>query len=250
MSLLGRNYIETAAVVDMLAEKKIRLIGIWDNVDTAKAAPGEAFQVQLENIVNDMYLRDASRKMHSTFDNLRKQGLLLPMVIPNGYKRSGTQMLVDDETAPIVRRIFHEYSTGSGFTEIARRLTDDHIPSPRGAEQWFPQTIRAVLANRIYTGEYVSGRTQHELHRRRTMPEDTWIRIQNHHKAAVSQAEFDAVQERLLNPRRYVKRTAEPDTYGELNEIAYCGHCGKPLLNRNKKYFCKNCRVEGEEQCT
>ena len=31
MSRLGRNYIETAAVVEMLAEKKIRLIGIWDN---------------------------------------------------------------------------------------------------------------------------------------------------------------------------------------------------------------------------
>ena len=88
MSRLGRNYIETAAVVEMLAEKKIRLIGIWDNVDTAKAAPGEAFQIQLENIVNDMYLRDASRKVHSSFDNLRKQGLLLPTVIPYGYKRS------------------------------------------------------------------------------------------------------------------------------------------------------------------
>lgn len=60
----------------MLADKKIRLIGIWDNVDTAKAAPGETFQIQLENIVNNMYLRDASRKVHSAFDNLRKRGMV------------------------------------------------------------------------------------------------------------------------------------------------------------------------------
>ena len=248
MSRLGRNYIETAAVVEMLAEKKIRLIGIWDNVDTAKAAPGEAFQVQLENVVNDMYVRDTSRKVHSAFDNLRKQGLLLPTVIPYGYKRSGTQMIVDEETAPVVQRIFHEYSIGSGFTEIARGLTIDHIPSPRGAEKWTPQTIRAILANRMYTGEYVSGRQRQELHKRRNMPEDTWVRIQDHHKAVIYQADFDAVQERLLNPRRYMRRETEPDTYGGLIGIAHCGQCNRLLLNKNGKYYCKNCNVEVNER--
>ena len=161
MSRLGRNYIETAAVVDMLAEKNIRLIGIWDNVDTAKATPEELFQIQLENIVNDMYLRDASRKMHSSFDNLRKRGLLLTK-IPYGYKSVKGKLYVDDNTAPIVKRIFDEYANGHGFTEIAKELMKEDVPRPGKAKVWYPATIRAILANRVYTGEYISGKTRDE----------------------------------------------------------------------------------------
>lgn len=156
-------------------------------------------------------------------------------------------MLVDEETAPIVWRIFHDYSTGKGFTEIASGLTNEHIPSPRGADRWSPQTIRAILANKIYAGEYVSGKERLELHKRRNMPEDTWIRIQDHHEAIIPRAEFDAVQERLV-PREYVRRTAETENYGELMGIAFCGQCDRPLLNKNGKYFCKSCGVEADEQ--
>lgn len=84
----------------------------------------------------------------------------------------------------------------------------------------------------------------HDLH---NMPEDSWVRIKDHHEAIVSEALFDAAQERLI-PRDYVRHAAEPDGYGELMEIAYCGHCDKPLINKNGKYYCKKCKVEIDER--
>lgn len=63
-------------------------------------------------------------------------------------------MYVDDEKAPVVKRIFDEYILGHGFTEMARGLENDGIPKPGNARVWYPATVRAILANRMYTGEY------------------------------------------------------------------------------------------------
>lgn len=80
----------------------------------------------------------------------------------------------------------------------------------------------------------------HNLH---DMPEESWIRIKDHHEAIISDALFDAAQERLI-PRDYVRQVVEPDSYGELVGIAFCGNCDKSLLNKDRKYFCKKCKVE------
>ena len=78
------------------------------------------------------------------------------------------------------------------------------------------------------------------------MPEESWIRIKDHHVAIISESLFDAVQERLI-PRDYVRHVVEPDRYGELVGIAYCGNCDKPLLNKDGKYYCRKCKAEIDE---
>jgi hypothetical protein len=48
----------------------------------------------------------------------------------------------------VVARIRHEHAHGASLAEIARRLNYDEIPTGQGGRQWWPSTVRAVLASR------------------------------------------------------------------------------------------------------
>lgn len=231
--------------------KDIRLIAIRENIDPIEMTPGLAIEIDLYHLFNAEYLRDISAKTHAALDNLRKQGNLLPPVMPYGYKKVDGKMRVDNEKAQIVRRIFEKYAIkGYGFAGIARGLEGDDVLKPGKGSKWYASTVRAILGNRMYTSEYVAGKQRAEVHLRTDMPEETWIRIQNHHDAIVSETLFDMAQERLI-PRDYVRHIPEPENSGELKEIAYCGQCGSALLNRDGKYSCKKCRIKGvyPEKC-
>ncbi|MCZ7414349.1 recombinase family protein [Streptomyces sp. WMMC897] len=89
---------------------------------------------------------------------------------PYGYRpslrpdRAGLEP--DPYTAPVVRRIFREYVSGSGLQSIAERLTACGIPRPsaydprrnphhRGSA-WSKQAVRAIITNSRYAGEHMA----------------------------------------------------------------------------------------------
>lgn len=165
LSRLGRNLVECSDVIDMLLQRIIRLITVRECIDTIEMAPEMAIEIDLYNFFNAEYLRDISTKTHAVLDNLRKQGNLLPSVMPYGYKIFDGKMHVDDEKSQIVRRIFDEYAIkGCGFTDIARGLEDDNVLKPGKGRKWYASTVRSMLGNRMYTGEYVAGKQRVEAH--------------------------------------------------------------------------------------
>ena len=74
-------------------------------------------------------------------------------------------LLFRNYAAPVVKRIFTEFMTGSGFYAIAEGLTRDDIPSPAAHDRarnkhrseiaWNKFAVRAILANPRYTGYQV-----------------------------------------------------------------------------------------------
>lgn len=67
---------------------------------------------------------------------------------------------LDQETAPVARRIFDECLAGRGLREIARSLEIEGIPSPTGGTRWHTSTLSSLLDNRTYTGVRVYGKQQ------------------------------------------------------------------------------------------
>lgn len=60
--------------------------------------------------------------------------------------------------AGIVVEVFKSYAGGSGLRAIALGLEDRGIPTPRGAPHWWPQTVRAMLKNHVYSARQVHRR--------------------------------------------------------------------------------------------
>lgn len=52
----------------------------------------------------------------------------------------------------VVRRIRAAYADGASLRQIARDLNASNTPTAHGGAQWWPSTVRAVLARRLLLG--------------------------------------------------------------------------------------------------
>ena len=134
LSRLGRNYIETGEYLEkILPLLNIRLISINDAYDSLNLTNGERLVSNLKNLVNDLYAKDISRKSSAALRIKQKQGAFIGTYASYGYLKDPcdkNKIVVDPETAPIVRQIFGWKADGVGSAQICRRLIEAGIPAP------------------------------------------------------------------------------------------------------------------------
>jgi Recombinase len=59
--------------------------------------------------------------------------------------------------AELVDRIRVEHARGSSLGEIARQLNTDRVPTVQGGRQWWPSTVRSILARSSAPGSSQGG---------------------------------------------------------------------------------------------
>ncbi len=130
LSRLGRNYIEAGSYIEIFFPKhNVRYIAITDGVDSLTRQ--EMDITPFKNILNDMYSRDISKKvlagMHDPFPAgkvLRRDAALRLMRDPEDKGH----LIIDPETAPIIRKIYDYALDGLGCMRISKRLMEEKIP--------------------------------------------------------------------------------------------------------------------------
>ena len=178
LSRLGRNYIMCGQYTEIyFPEKGVRFIAVNDNVDTINNT-GSMDITPFKHILNDMYAKDISTKIKSSLHMKAMRGEYLGALDPYGYVRDPKdkhKLLVNEETAPIVKRIFEMCAGGMGSRSIATTLNNEgvlspaeynrfknHDPEKDGAfvrkRYWCQTYIRTMLQNEMFIGSMVQGR--------------------------------------------------------------------------------------------
>ena len=116
-----------------------------------------------------------------------------------GYDRDKDKNLViDEQEAETVRRIFEWYEQGWSIVRIKRELEASRIPSPRGKRRWAVRTIGDILSNEKYEGDSFYGQTVASEYpatkRVRNNPVEIF-RSENHHPPIIDKSCFNLVQE-------------------------------------------------------
>jgi hypothetical protein len=101
------------------------------------------------------------------------------------------------EECEVVRRIFRLYLEISTYNGVARRLTEDGVPAPRG-NKWWGETVKGILTNPVYAGCNVYGR--HEKGDTRVKPREEWTVVPGMREAVVPKTTFRQVQEAAGHP--------------------------------------------------
>ncbi|HJB58631.1 MAG TPA: recombinase family protein, partial [Candidatus Faecalibacterium faecipullorum] len=278
LSRLGRNYLQTGFLIeDFFPRHGVRYIAMNDGIDTMRESNDVA---PFKNILNEMYSKDISKKVHSSYLLKAQKGQFTGCLAPFGYRKdpeNKNHLLIDEETALIVRQIFAWALEGHGPNFIRRRLEEQRIPCPtwwnrqrglrdtftkwekadpeNGRYIWDFSVIKDILSNPVYTGAIAS---QKKLYRFKIgtigdkRPED-WIVVEGRHEALIDRGSFEVVQEKLRARQR-------PRQNGEVSLFAgllKCGECGKSLTIRatNAKhpqqiYACKTYNAYGKNHCT
>lgn len=256
VSRLGRHYIMTSEYVErVFPQMDVRLICVNDNFDSADpASDRQSLLMPFKLIMNDSYVKDTARKIQSSIHAKMNCGEFLPSAgsVPYGYLRFPEEhtYVIDEESAPVVRRIFEMRAGGMKFNMIARILNQEGIPSPgklrfdRGltkAEKyrealWIRGTIRKITKDTVYVGSRVHGKIKRERlgGDKKRCPEEEWRVIQNAHPAIVSQILFDKVQEvnrtELERQGSYEKREDPAEDFRAVfKDKVFCGDCGAKM---------------------
>lgn len=268
ISRLGRHFVMTSEFVEKIFPMmQIRLVCINDDYDSLdEYSDSSSLLMPFKMIMNDSYVKDISKKIRSSISSKMKKGTFLPSAssIPYGYVRNVDENTfdIDEETAPIVRRIFEMRANEIGISGIAKVLNEEQIPSPgkirflRGITKatkyenslWVPATIRKILHDQVYIGNRVHGRVKRDkvgLDKTRRSEEE-WQVIENTHQPIITKELFEKVQQVMkdtIDKRSSYKhqKDAQNDNREILKGKIYCGDCGhlmrahKGLSRANKQ---------------
>lgn len=251
MSRFGRDYLKVGLYTDVLfKDKGVRFIAVNNGIDSNNQ--GDNDFTPFLNIMNEWYARDSSRKIQAIFKSRMEKGLRCSGSIPYGYLRDPQDkqhLIVDEEPAAIVRRIFQMVIEGYGVMAIADALTADKIMIPSAYAKcncpennhcnsfhdpyrWSATAIGYILEKREYMGHTVLGKTITENYktkkRRKARPEELMI-FKNTHEAIVDEETWELAHRLKKTVRRpsYPNRPANP-----LTGIVYCADCGRKMTHR------------------
>lgn len=275
LSRLGRNYLETGSLIDVVFPNyHVHYIAITDGVDSNVRQSMD--MTAFKNIINDLYAADISKKIRSARKARAESGMFTASVAPYGYKKDPNdhhQLIIDEERAAIVRKIYEWCINGDGVQRIRNRLRDMKIPRPAvyasreydylGKEdgddcQWTNNGVRAILINPTYAGHLIAGRRPSismKSDKREYHQYSESIAAYNTHEGIVSQEDFDLVQRLITSRKKRVHGDSLENIFSGLVKCADCGYAMTKLrANRPKRkniidcytYVCNLYRSEGK----
>ena len=158
-----------------------------------------------------------------------------------GYRKGvDGQPEIVPEQADIVRRIYNDFLAGATYLEIAKRLTEENVPTMGGGNRWFSERIKSILKNEKYKGDALLQKTYitDPISKRvkKNIGELPMYYVENSHPAIIERRIFDRVQEEIARRagKKKVKQTGTKTELGRysgkyaLTELLYCGECGTP----------------------
>lgn len=248
MSRLGREFIETANYVfKYFPEHNVRYIAILEDYDTLNPN-GVEDMLPFKAVINDMYLKDISKKIKSIRHEKMKNGEFVSGTVPYGYKRAednNKKLVIDSYAAPIVQRIFEMKDNGVTEGIIARTLTNDSILPPDvyrnkklkrttvTTNLWKPSTVKHILQNENYIGTLIQGKYERvslKSKKKRLLPKSKWVIKKNAIPAIISNELF----KRVNAPKRKVDTRCRQYDY-LLKGLTVCADCGATMLVRRVK---------------
>ncbi|MFI3226581.1 MAG: recombinase family protein [Clostridia bacterium] len=263
LSRFGRDYIETGTYIEQTFPKMgLRFISIKENYDSfCQGKNQDSLMIPLHNMINALYAKDISRKVSSAHKTRMSKPDFKKSTLAYGYKLDDTRenIIVDEEVAEYVKNMFSWRLEGVKLCEIVNRLNIQKAPNPQerkvqtGVRKgdlsqfsgWNRCTVRNILANPVYLGHTIVGKSEMALYKgrpQRSVVEQTqWTIFEDTHQALVSQEDFDRVQEivksqaRETNSKREQNEKLRSEIFDMLEGKIFCADCGGKMYFKKEK---------------
>ena len=249
LSRLGRDYIMTGYYMERyFPEKRVRYISLLDGIDTGVESTANDI-TPFRAIMNDMYAKDISRKIKSVKRDKQRKGQFIGGKPVYGYRMHPTEknkIVVDEEAAVVVRRIFAMALDGMSCRKIAAKLNEEGVPTPAAyaglpvpnpgpyTGLWSSERISEMLQNETYIGNMVQGRSVKISYKsKKCLKQDreNWVVVEDTHEPLIDTETFHKVR-MLVDSRRHTRSR----TYDFLLKgMIFCHECGYPLAVLNRR---------------
>lgn len=261
VSRFGREHIQVGDYIDKIFPfLGVRFISIMDYYDSINPDCGrERMILSIKSLVHEMYPRDISRKVHSTFRAKRERGeVRRSNGIPYGfYMEAGdTSYRIDYKTYRIYKKIVGWYVAGCALKDIVRLLFKRGILTPSQyrktglvyqndtvkANIWVESAIWWMLRNPVYEGTLELHKTEQILYEniaQRSLPREEYLVFENAHPKILSHERFVWLQE-IIAQRETKSEKEDLPLWQSMEEkvfsgILFCGDCMGRMKRRSQR---------------
>ncbi len=249
LSRLGREYLQVGYYTEIyFPQKGVRFIAVNDSVDSLVESSNDFNPIR--NWANELHAKETSKKVRSTKRMQAERGERSGGKVSYGYQqkdRDSKEIVPDEETAPIVQRIFSLCASGKGPRQIARILELEQVLTPAhyyyrkygkghpGMDMerpygWSSNSVTHILDNIIYLGHHHALKSTTISYKNKTrvdIPEEDQIIVKGTHEPLITQELWDIVRDVRAHKRRPPKHMDEPNMFAGL---VFCADCGKPMV--------------------
>ena len=232
----ARNRYDSAIYKSKLKKNGVRVLSAKENI--SDDASGILMEAVLEGMA-EYYSAELSQKIRRGMSINAEKGLAIGGMRILGYKIKDKQYIIDEETAPIVKKIFQMYISGNTMAEVIRYLNSNNVKTSLGNE-FGKNSIRRILCNKKYIGIY----TYKGVDRPDIIPK------------IIDDDTFKQAQIMLEKNKKAPARAKAKEEMYLLSSKTFCGQCefsvtGVSGTSRNGKihqyYQCSNNR---KKKCT
>lgn len=250
-SRFARSREDSIVYKAVLRKNGVQVVSINEPFDDTPT--GRLLEAIIESL-DEFYSDNLGEEVTRGLKESASRGFYVSHKAPYGYRKikvkdgakERTKLDIEPGEGKTVASLFDKVIHGQGLTEIAKELNSKSISSPTG-KTWGKTSVRAILANEVYTGILVWGRDN----RRGFDP----IRVEGAVPPIVSHDTFTKVQHLLrerapgrTHPKRVISKFL-------LSGLVRCGHCGKALVGADAKggkftyYACGTIIKKGAGSC-
>ena len=260
LSRFCRNASEGGQYLDnIFVRYRVRFIAINNGLDTASGNMNAATQlisVGVTNVINESVAATTSVNVRGTLNVNRQQGKFIGSFPTYGYLKDPNdhhKLIIDEETAPIVRMIFEDFIRGCSIMGIAKKLNAMGIPNPSAYKRskglryrhpagekndglWPDSSVRRILRNEMYIGNMIQGKNttiSYKIKQCRAVPKEDWIQVEGTHEAIIDRNTFEKAQS-LFNGN--IRKSVKNDEILLFSGLIRCGHCGRIMSKKTNRH--------------
>ena len=151
---ISRSIYDMEKIMKFCEEYNIKIVCLYDDYNTATANGKMVARIMMSVSQNE--IERTSERTKIGMDGALKAGHI-PGKVPYGYKKNGKQLEIDPISSLVIKEIYDLYSKGNSYFVISEKLNKEKA---LGKTNWFDGTIRKMIMNPIYMGDYIARRGQ------------------------------------------------------------------------------------------
>ena len=225
ISRFSRNTVDSIQYTQQLLSYGVGVFFQSDNINTL--LPDSELRLTIMSSIAQDEVRKLSERVKFGFKRAIEKGVVLGNDNLWGYRKDNGRLVIVEEEANIVRKIFEMYATdGVGIRVVAKWLDDHGYKNSKGNPFTF-STIRKIISNPKYKGYYCGGKTHktdYKLKEVKRLEESEWVMYKDETgevvPAIVSEGIWDKANRILA--RRSAKMSSEDRTSYQ-NKYKYSG---------------------------
>ena len=227
----ARNRFDSLYNKNKLAKKGIKVLSVLENLD------GSPESVIIESVIegyNEYYSLNLAREVRKGHKENALKCLHNGGKPPLGYRvNDDLTYSIDDRAAIAVRKIFHLYVSGHGYTDIIDWLTKYGYTNQRGAP-YKKNSLHDILKNEKYIGIYTYARRKRDgnsYNTRKTSKEI--IRIEGGIPRIIDDETWSKVRDKMKENKHTAARYKAKRFYLLFGKLYH--ECGKAMSASTKK---------------